>query len=233
MTFLPADITYFDIIAFVWFIVCWRSYIWQEKYFHTRSNDSLHSLSKRYRQEWMLQTLKRHNRITDAALLANLMRNVAFFASTSIFILGGIIAIISSVDQAIQMVEDIPFSLHVSPSLWELKLLVLAFIFIYVFFKLIWSIRQYNTCIVILGSAPEIFPEEDLKQFAKKLGLVMHRAATHYNEGMRGYEYGLAVLAWFIHPLFFIIATSLVLLVVYRREFASQTVRAIQKHSND
>ena len=179
----------------------------------------------------MLQTLKRSSRITDAALLANLMRSVAFFASTSIFILGGVIAIIANVDLAITMVSDIPFAQGASPIFWKLKLLLLVFIFIYVFFKLVWSIRQFNTCIIVMGAAPDIFPnEEELLLYANKLGLVIHRAATHYNEGMRGYEYGLAILAWFIHPILFIISTTLVVIVIYRREFASQTVRAMQDY---
>ena len=231
MPILPHDITTTDFIAFAWFLFCWGSYSWLRRYFDSSTNNSLHSFSKFYRGEWMIQTLKRHNRITDAALLANLMRSVAFFASTSIFILGRIIAVFSSVDVAITVIHDIPFAQTVSPALWKLKLLILVTIFIYVFFKLIWSIRQYNTCVVILGAAPKIFPsEEELIQYANKLGLVIHRAATHYNEGMRGYEFGLAILAWFIHPMLFIIATSLVLVVVYRREFASQTVKAMQDY---
>jgi len=231
MTLLPHDITSTDLTAFAWFILCWSSYSWLGKYFQTHKKNSLHSFSKSYRNEWMLQTLKRSNRITDSALLANLMRSVAFFASTSIFILGGIIAIIANVDLAIIMVSDIPFAQSTSAVFWKLKLLLLVLIFIYVFFKLIWSIRQFNTCIIIMGAAPEIFPEEqELLLYANKLGLVIHRAATHYNEGMRGYEYGLAILAWFIHPIFFIIATSVVVVVIYRREFASQTVRAMQDY---
>ena len=220
-----------DLTAFAWFLLCWSSYSWLGKYFQVHKKNSLHSFSKSYRNEWMLQTLRRNNRITDAALLANLMRNVAFFASTGIFILGGVIAIIANVDIAIKMVSDIPFTQEASTVFWKLKLLLLVFIFIYVFFKLVWSIRQFNTCIIIMGAAPEVFPdEEELLLYANKLGLVIHRAATHYNEGMRGYEYGLAILAWFIHPILFIIATSLVVIVIYRREFISQTVRAMQDY---
>ncbi|MCK5812778.1 MAG: DUF599 domain-containing protein [Cocleimonas sp.] len=231
MTALPHDISINDIIAFAWFLICWSSYSWLGKYFQTHKSNSLHSFSKYYRTEWMRQALKRNNRITDAALLANLMRSVAFFASTSIFILGGLIAILSSVDQAIIMVKGIPFSLEISPEFWKLKVLLLIFIYIYIFFKLVWSIRQYNTCVIILGAAPEVFPNrEEQAQYSSKLGLVMHRAATHYNEGMRGYEYGLAVLAWFVHPVLFIFSTSLILVVIYRREFASQTVRAMQEY---
>ncbi len=226
MTALPHDISPNDVIAFVWFLICWSSYSWLGKYFQTHKNNSLHSFSKHYRSEWMRQALKRRDRVTDAILLGNLMRNVAFFASTSIFILAGLIAILASVDEAIIMVKGIPFSLEISPEFWKLKLLLLVFIYIYIFFKLAWSIRQYNTCIIILGAAPEVFPYlQEQEQYSSKLGLVIHRAATHYNEGMRGYEYGLAILAWFIHPVFFIIATSFILVVVYRREFASQTVR--------
>ncbi|MCK5904022.1 MAG: DUF599 family protein, partial [Gammaproteobacteria bacterium] len=42
-----------------------------------------------------------------------------------------------------------------------------------------------------------------------------------------GFEYALAVLAWFIHPSIFILAILVVSLVIYRREFASRTMKAM------
>ena len=44
---------------------------------------------------------------------------------------------------------------------------------------------------------------------------------------MRGFEFALAAMAWFIHPVVFIVATIFVSLVIYRREFASRTMRAM------
>jgi uncharacterized membrane protein len=50
-------------------------------------------------------------------------------------------------------------------------------------------------------------------------------AAKHANRGIRAYYFGLAVLGWFVHPLLMVAAAILVLLVLYRREFHSQTMR--------
>ncbi|MNJ78871.1 hypothetical protein D3C77_767340 [compost metagenome] len=49
-------------------------------------------------------------------------------------------------------------------------------------------------------------------------------AANQFNFGLRSYYFGLAMLAWFINPWFFIIATTGVVLVLYRREFHSDVL---------
>ena len=80
----------------------------------------------------------------------------------------------------------------------------------------------------MIGASPDEFEStEDLSSYAKNLGIVLHRASRHFTEGMRGFEYALAALAWFIHPVLFILASILVSLVVYRREFASKTLQAM------
>ena len=54
----------------------------------------------------------------------------------------------------------------------------------------------------------------------------MVNAARHFNNGLRAYYFGLAALAWFIHPLLLMMATFWVIFVIYRREFRSSTLLA-------
>jgi len=105
---------------------------------------------------------------------------------------------------------------------------LLVLIFVYAFFKLVWSLRQFNSTVIMIGAAPDVFDtDEELFSYANSLGIVLNRASRHFIEGMRGFEYALAALAWFIHPLLFVFATLLVSLVIYRREFASKTMKAM------
>lgn len=228
---MPVDITVLDIIAFIWFIICWTGIYWLGRYFQNNEKPTLTKISKLYRNQWMLQALERDNKITDASLLSSMMRNVSFFASSSLLILASLIAVLSTVDTAISIFSDIPYAVHTSPAFWKMKLIVMILIFVYAFYKLVWSLRQFNSVAVMLGAAPDNFEtsadNDELYHYANNLGSVLSRSIRHFNEGMRGFEYSLAVLAWFINPWLFLLASTIVATIMYRREFASRIMRTM------
>ena len=228
---MPDDITLSDVFALLFFFFAWYTISkLSSRYYSTTDKTSLYVITKSVRNQWMLRLLERENRIADVGLLGHLMRSVSFFASTSLLALASFITIFGVIDDAIQVTNDIPFAQHVSVSFWKLKLLLMVLIFVFVFFKLVWSIRQYNATIVMVGAAPNEFKSnEELRNYGENLGEVINRASRHFVDGMRGYEYALAALAWFVHPLAFVIATILVTMVTYRREFASATMKAMNK----
>lgn len=225
---MPPDISIWDLIALILFFTAWYSIAWIGR--HRKDNEklTLSSISKNYRNQWMLHLLERDNRMSDVALIGNLMRSVSFFASTSILILASVIAVFGVVDEALKIFHDIPYAQQVTAAFWKLKLFLMVFIFIYAFFKLVWSLRQFNSTVIMIGAAPDEFDsDEDRFSYANNLGIVLNRASQHFIEGMRGFEFALAAMAWFIHPVVFIMATVLVSLVIYRREFASRTLKAM------
>jgi len=225
---MPSDITLSDLLALCWFFIAWYSMSWIGRHYKNAEKTTLSSISKTYRNQWMLHLLERTNRMPDVALIGNLMRSVAFFASTSILVLASLIAVFGAVSEVINIIYGFPYAQHVSPAFTKLKLLLLVLIFIYAFFKLVWSLRQYNSTVIMIGAAPDVFESDsELFNYANNLGIVLNRATRHFIEGMRGFEYALAALAWFIHPYLFIMATILVTLVIYRREFASRTLKAM------
>ncbi len=225
---MPPDITLWDIIALLLFFAAWYSIAWIGRHRKDNEKTTLSSISKNFRNQWMLYLLKRENRMPDVALIGNLMRSVSFFASTSILVLASLIAVFGVVDEALKIFHDIPYAQQVSAAFWKLKLFLMVLIFIYSFFKLVWSLRQFNSTVIMIGAAPDRFDtNEDLLSYAKNLGVVLNRSSQHFIEGMRGFEFALAAMAWFIHPFVFILATVLVSLVIYRREFASRTMKAM------
>ena len=225
---MPSDITLSDMIALCWFFIAWYSMSWIGRHYKNTDKNTLRSISKNYRNQWMLHLLERSNRMSDVALIGNLMRSVSFFASTSLLVLASLIAVLGAVEHVIKIVRFIPYAQNDSAAFINLKLLLLVLIFIYAFFKLVWSLRQYNSTVIMVGAAPDVFEDDEtLFSYANSLGIVINRATQHFIEGMRGFEYALAALAWFIHPYLFLTATTLVTLVVYRREFASRTLKAM------
>jgi len=217
-----------DALAFFWFVLCWLGYsIYSSKM--SRRRTCLSSLLATHREAWMLGLLARENRVGDAALLGNLERNVSFFASSTLLVLAGLVAALGSGEDIVAVTENLPFTMAVNEHGWETKLLLLAVIFVYAFFKFSWSLRQYGFAAVLMGRAPmpEELDEEAAQQFSNQAAQVISRAAQAFNLGLRAYYFSLAYLIWFLNPWVFMLASATVVGVLYRREFRSRVLNAL------
>lgn len=179
-----------------------------------------------YRLQWMQEMLCRDVRIVDSNIVSTLARSVGFFASTTIFILTGLLAVLGAIDTAMEVVGGLRYAVKSSREVWEVKLFVLLLVFIYAFFKFTWSMRHFNFLSVMIGAAPDSHALPVWSdRFAERAAKVSSSATNTFNRGLRAYYFGLAYLSWFLHPLLFIVATTLVVGVLYRREFLSDVLR--------
>ena len=53
-------------------------------------------------------------------------------------------------------------------------------------------------------------------------------AQGEFNRGVRAYYFGLAAVFWFVDPWIFSAITTLIVAVLYRRDFRSTTLAAMQ-----
>ena len=229
----PLSISYVDLIALVWFIFCWYGYnIVNDNL--VKSTRSLRARMHLYRIQWMVTSLSRDNRVLDINILANLQSSVSFLASTSILIIAGLLAALISSEKALEIVSNLPFSCEMDQHTWNSKVFVLIFLFVYAFFKFTWALRQFNYSAVLLGAMPT--PKGSPEQFlptARKAAIICTLAAKHMNRGLRSFYFAIAVLAWFIDPWLFIIATGWVVIVMYRREYRSEVVQVLNMPSEN
>jgi uncharacterized membrane protein len=194
------------------------------------AKNSLTAAVNAERLEWMRRLTNRDNRIVDSTLIANLMHSVSFFASATVLILGGVAAMAGTAEHAYNTIQGVPFVTPVSKELFEAKLLLLGLVFIYSFLKFTWSLRQFNYCSILAGSAPaSTDPEDEKESFAVRAARVNELGARSFSQGLRGYYFALATLAWFLHPLAFVAATVAVVAILWRREFHSRTRRALRR----
>ncbi|WP_178114751.1 DUF599 domain-containing protein [Pseudomonas saliphila] len=231
MLSLPdAGNVWLNTIALVWFLLCWVGYTYYARR-KARDTACLASVLHLYRKDWMSRLLMREQRIADVSVIANLERNTAFFASSTLLILAGLITVMGATDRAQSLLQDLPFVVPVSRGASEIKLLVMLGIFVYAFFTFSWGMRQYNFASVLLGSAPLIgekrVTEGERKAYAARAARVLSMAGYSFNLGLRAYYFALATLAWFINPVLFLAATTWVVWVLYRREFHSHVLEAM------
>ncbi len=219
-------------VALIWFIFLWFGYSRFAHFKAKRSDKNLSSVMNRLRKRWMEQLLKREVRIPDAALIANLERNVTFLASTSMLILAGLLTALAATEQIQAVLVDVPFYVMTSPLLMHFKLFVLIIIYAYAFFTFSWSMRQYGFATVVIGAAPlfdDPIDDETRETFIQVSAKVSDLAAHTYNYGLRAFYFSLPVLAWFVNDWVFMFSSTLVVIVLYLREFHSRPLQELRK----
>ena len=216
-----------DSLALLVFSGGWAGYAWFARHW-SKTRPSVLASTNRIRHQWMLQTTYREVRVLDGVVVQSLSTSPSFFASTTILIIGGLLAVLGVTDRATELVNEIPFAARTSNLVFDLKIIVLLAIFVYGFFRFTWSMRQYTFGALMVASAPEAEQFERLglsrDAFAAKAGHMVSLAAETFNDGLRAYYFAFAAMAWFISPWLFMLATLAVISVLYRREFHSEVL---------
>ncbi len=225
------DITPIDYLAFGFYASSWAGYTLFADHSRWRER-SIMKLMDDYRERWMLQMLKRDNRIVDSTIISSLQNGAAFFASTTILALGGLIAGLGASEEAIRVLSALPYVEPGTADAFRLKVLLLIVVMAYAFFKFAWTFRLQSYVAILLGAAPD---DPDVTEDSKKLALqaahISALGARHFNRGLRAYFFALAALAWFIHPVLFMAMTVYVLYVVHRREFRSNSLKVLRSET--
>ncbi len=197
---------------------------------------SLLDTTNHIRRQWMLQSTYREVRVVDGIVIQNLSTSPSFFASTTILIIGGLLAVLGTTEKASELVREIPFAARTSVLVFDLKVVFLLGIFVYAFFRFTWSLRQYTFGALLVGALPE---RDDIaamgnageamrQSFAERAGRVVGMAAETFNDGLRAYYFAFAAIGWFFSPVAFALATAGVVYILYQREFRSDVLGVLK-----
>jgi uncharacterized membrane protein len=227
--YLPQLLPWADWLALFGFFGGWVGYaVFARRRSLTRP--SILASSNRVRRQWMLQSTRREVRVLDGLVVQNLSASASFFASTTILIIGGLLAVLGTTETASDLVREIPFAARTSLLVFDFKVAVLAAVFVYAFFRFTWSIRQYSMGALLVGAAPESadFDEAQREAFADRAGRLMGMAAETFNDGLRAYYLSFAAVSWFVSPWAMLAATAAVIWVLYQREFRSEVLKLLE-----
>jgi uncharacterized membrane protein len=220
-----------DWAALALFVFGWVGYALFASH-RAKVESTLLASTNHYRRLWMAQVTYRDQRIVDAAVAQNLASSPSFWASTTILVLGGLLAVLGTNEKATEIFKDLPFAARTSMLIFDVKIVVLLAVFVYAFFRFTWSMRVYSFGTILVGAAPnvDVFDrgEADRQEFAERAGKLMGMAAESFADGLRAYYMAFAVIGWFISPVAFAIGTLMVLWVLYRREFRSDVLAVLR-----
>lgn len=223
-----------DYIALAVFILSWIAYTFitthRNPFF---SRPSLNMAMAERRRRWIYNSLSRDLKMIDTQILAGLQNGTAFFASTSIFAIGGCFALLGATDQVESVFKDLPLVHYAGRTAFELKVIGLTCLFGYAFFKFGWSYRLFNYCTILFGAMPMISETNANRASAERAAENVIRmniiAAKNFNDGLRTIFLSIGYLGWFISPYVFIASTLVIITALLRRQFFSSARLAIME----
>lgn len=195
------------------------------------SRTSLSTAMNAQREAWMRTMARRELRMIDTSIMIGLQQGTAFFASSSIFAIGGCFALLGATEQVLSVLSDLPYVASPSRGLFETKVFGLVILLAYAFFKFGWSYRLFNYCSILIGAVPVMRDEaahsaetEAAVIRAAKMNIL---AGKHFNAGLRGIFFSIGYLGWFVNAGVFALTTLLLLAVLIRRQFFSAARAAV------
>jgi uncharacterized membrane protein len=217
-----------DTIAVAFFALEWLTYSLTLEY-TAYGRNGLSARMNRYREVWVRNMLRREARMVDMQIMASLQNGTAFFASTSLIAIGGALALLRATNDALTVLGALPFDITPSPALWETKCVGLILIFIYAFFKFAWSYRLFNYVAILLGAMPPAAECDTAEAEAHVIRTtrLFEAAGQHFNRGQRAFFFALGYLGWFVSPWVLFVTTAAVVIVTWRRQFASHAWKAM------
>ncbi|MCC6891151.1 MAG: DUF599 domain-containing protein [Hyphomicrobiales bacterium] len=217
-----------DLVALAAFAVAWGGYAWLIER-SPMSHSGLNAVMNRYRETWMRRMLGREQRMVDMQIMAALHNGTAFFATTSLFAIGGTLTILRASDEMVAIASHLPFGIQASRALWEAKAIGLTVIFVYAFFKFAWSYRLYNYVAILLGAMPLPVDKEtpEAEAHVLRTARLFTSAGRHFNRGQRAFFFALGYLGWFAGPIVLLMTTAIVVAVMWWRQYRSDSRHAV------
>jgi uncharacterized membrane protein len=208
-----------DVLALALLVLAWAGMGWITEH-PPKGRPSVTTMMAEVRREWLREFVRRDNRIFDAQIIASLRQGTAFFASTAILAVGGILALIGNVEPLTGLAQEI--GQRDAPALlWQVRLLPSALLLTHAFLKFVWANRVFGYASVTMGAVPSDPRHPKAMARAMRAAELVIRAALNFSRGLRSMYFALASLAWLAGPLFLALAALIVVASLLMREFAS------------
>ncbi|MEM9043823.1 MAG: DUF599 domain-containing protein [Pseudomonadota bacterium] len=218
-TFL-AQVGWLDLVALVTLAISFTSYS-SISTFIFGGNISARMLA--WRKIWARQMMWRDERITDISLVRGLIGNVSFFATTTVFVISGLLALIGSSGAIVEKLNALPHVETVTEETVLVKLCTLLVMAVVAFFKFGWAMRLHANTLLMVGAAPEPSKQnsDEAEYISDHLAEMSALASGHFQGGVRAYYFGFASLPWLLSAWLLFPSLILMIGVAIRREFYS------------
>ena len=205
-----------------WFLIAWLGYsplvkrLW-------RTGGAINIDMEFVRARWMLTMAHRkEQRLLDGQLMGHALGSASFFASSNLILIAAAAGVLFGGDQSYHKVLQAPGLQHAPRLLFDAKIVLITAALVRGLMDFIWSIRQMNYALAVIGAAPEHRSPPWFDAYAKAAAQIMNPAFDSANSGVRGYYFALAAAAWLVGPVALVLATTGILgLLIWRQRHAA------------
>ncbi|MDP3803195.1 DUF599 domain-containing protein [Brevundimonas sp.] len=218
--------TLFDWLALGLFILCWLGYGPLLGLLARRSgtlNDDMLVI----RRVWMTAMTHREIRLVDSQLLGHTINSGGFFASTNLLLIAAVASVLFGGEQAMRGFAAVGAG-DMPMKLLEAKLALMLVCLARGLLDFIWSIRQLNYALALIGAAPEVHTEADRVALGDAAANLLNPALSAFSQGVRGYYFALAAAAWLFGPLWLALGVGAAFCLLVWRQAGSPAARAIR-----
>ncbi len=218
--------TWLDWVALALFFVCWLGYDPLLKAL-ARGSGSLNDDMLTIRHAWMTAMTQREIRLIDSQLLGHSINSGSFFASSNLLLIAAVGGILFGGQGLLEGVAAVGAE-NVPIKVLEAKLALVLVCLARGLLDFIWSIRQMNYALALIGAAPEVNSEHDKVAFGDATARVLNPALSAFSQGVRGYYFALAAAAWLFGPVWLGIGVASAFSLLVWRQAGSPAARAIR-----
>ncbi|HZV85857.1 MAG TPA: DUF599 family protein [Brevundimonas sp.] len=218
--------TLFDWLALALFAVCWLGYGPLLNLLARRSG-TLNDDMAVVRRVWMTAMSHREVRLVDSQLLGHTINSGGFFASTNLLLIAAVASVLFGGEQALAGFASVGAE-EVPARLLTAKLALVLVCLSRGLLDFIWSIRQLNYALALIGAAPEVNTEADRAALGNAAADLLNPALSAFSQGVRGYYFALAAAAWLFGPQWLAIGVTAAFCLLVWRQAGSPAARAVR-----
>lgn len=218
--------TLFDWLALGLFMLCWLGYGPLLALLARRSG-TLNDDMQLVRRVWMTAMTHRETRLVDSNLMGHTINSGGFFASTNLLLIAAVGSVLFGGEQAMQGFASVGAE-GVPAKLLEAKLALVLVCLARGLLDFIWSIRQLNYALALIGVAPEVHTEADRGALGEAAANLLNPALSAFSQGVRGYYFALAAAAWLFGPGWLALGVTAAFCLLVWRQAGSPAARAIR-----
>jgi uncharacterized membrane protein len=174
---------------------------------------TIHAINQRARQVWVTEVMKNPGKdIMAVQTLRNYVMAATFKASSAVLLIMGTLTL-SSQSENLARTWHLPVQLDgPEPMWWSIKVISLLTALIIAFFAFSMTVRILNHVVFMVGiPASEAHGQLSPFHVAAKL----NQAGKFYSIGMRAYFATVPLVFWLFGPLFLVLATLGLVIVLY------------------
>ena len=216
----------FDWIGLALFFIAWLGYGPILSVIARRSG-SLNDDMLVVRDSWMTAMTHREIRLIDSQLMGHSINSASFFASTNLLLIAAVAGILFGGENALRGFAAVGAE-AVPVKILEAKLALVLVCLARGFLDFIWSLRQMNYALALIGAAPEIHSETDKVAYGHAVARVLNPALGGFSQGVRGYYFALAAAAWLFGPTWLALGVISAFGLLVWRQAGSPAARAVR-----